>query len=118
MKFCPLCRNMLFEITESDKSAVLNCRRCEYKEMVTSSVVYEHKLTSDDAEQYMLNPNLKYDPTLEHFTNIVCPNKECPSITQDQTPDVVAIKLNAEKLIWLYQCSNCNASWKQMSRAT
>ena len=123
MKFCPVCRNMLYGIEEdvvgSEKTAVLGCRKCDYKEALTreNPVVYEHILKQDN-DALILNPYLKHDPTLEHLTNIVCPNRECPTKTTDINPNVVAVEISAKALVWMYQCANCDHAWKQNGRAT
>lgn len=120
MKFCPVCRNMLYSIDEDtndegQKFAIMSCRKCEYSEPVSrdDSVVYEHILREDKSDRLALNPYLKYDPTLPRFTEIICPNKECKA-----KPDVVGVKLDAKNLIWMYQCANCDTTWKQASRAS
>ena len=122
MKFCPSCRNMLFSIDEESagakRIAVLVCRKCEYKEPIDSNnpMVYEHVLKDDKTSRLALNPYLKNDPTLNHLTNIKCPNRECSS-NHGTESDVVAVKINEKNLIWLYQCVVCDTTWKQASRA-
>jgi DNA-directed RNA polymerase subunit M/transcription elongation factor TFIIS len=124
MKFCPACRNMLFGIdedtVESKKTAVLTCRKCDYRESIgkDNAMVYEHILREDKTSRLVLNPNLKNDPTLDHLSNIVCPNASCSSRVSGATPDVVPVKINAKNLIWMYQCVNCDTTWKQASRAS
>jgi DNA-directed RNA polymerase subunit M/transcription elongation factor TFIIS len=124
MKFCPSCRNVLYSIDEDTndegkKFAVLSCRKCEYTEPVTreNPVVYEHILREDKSDRLALNPYLKHDPTLPRFTEIVCPSAECPT-KRGATPDVVAVKLDAKELIWMYQCANCDTTWKQSGMAS
>jgi len=123
MKFCPACRNMLFgideDVVDGTKTAVLTCRKCEFKEPITNtnSMVYEHVLREDKTARLVLNPNLKNDPTLNHLSNIMCPNERCPANLKLKDPDVVPVKINEKDLIWLYQCVNCEATWKQASRA-
>ena len=124
MKFCPVCRNMLYGIDEDTndegtKFAVLSCRKCEYTESVTrdNPVVYEHILREDKSDRLALNPYLKFDPTLPRFTEIVCPNTECPTKHGAQ-PNVVGVKLDAKNVIWMYQCANCDFTWKQSATAT
>ena len=123
MKFCPLCRNMLYgieeDVVDGEKTAVLACRKCDYKEPLTrdNPVVYEHILKQDTSDTLILNPYLKYDPTLEHLTNIICPNNSCPTKNTDVKPDVVAVELSEKKLVWMYQCANCDYAWKQNGRA-
>lgn len=124
MKFCPVCRNMLYgiedDVVDGEKNAVFACRKCEHREALSreNPVVYEHILKQDTSDTLILNPYLKYDPTLEHLTNMVCPNKTCPTKTSDVKPDVVAVELNDKKLVWMYQCANCDYSWKQSARAS
>lgn len=124
MKFCPVCRNMLFGIDEASvggkTTAVRSCRKCEYKETIDedNAMVYEHVLREDKTSRLVLNPNLKNDPTLDHLSNIVCPNGECPSRARNVKSDVVAVKINEKNLIWMYQCVNCETTWKQASRTS
>lgn len=107
---------MLYSIEEREKKAYLKCRSCPYEEEVTKEnpVVYEHDLQQDTSIQYSINPYLKYDPTLPRFKNMVCPNKTCP--TQGKESDIVGIKLDAVNVVWFYQCSVCETTWKQLAR--
>ena len=122
MKFCPACRNMLYPIDESvvdgTKTAVFSCNKCEYKEKVDDAnpIVYEHILREDKVSNLASNEYIEYDQTLEHLDNIVCPKVDCPS-KSGAKPDVVAIKINEKKLIWVYKCVNCKTAWEQSSRA-
>ena len=121
MKFCPACRNMLFGIDEDTvdgkKVAILSCRKCPYKEAVSAEnpLVYEHILREDKTARLVLNPYLKNDPTLNHLSNIQCPNNECISQSKSIKSDVVAVKINEKNLIWMYQCVHCDTTWKQAS---
>lgn len=123
MKFCPQCRNMLYSIDEDTigekTGAVRACRKCEYKEAVPESnpVVYEHILRGTSATTLAMNPYLKYDPTLEHLSNIVCPNKQCPTkANRSLVPDVVPVEIDNKNLVWMYQCGHCDNTWTQSSR--
>ena len=124
MKWCPDCRNMLFAIdedtVEGKKTAVLSCRKCSYKEPVKADnpLIYEHVLREDKTTRLAINEYLKHDPTLDHLSNIVCPNADCPSRLGTAQPDVVYVKLDKTNLIMLYQCVNCETTWKQASRAS
>jgi DNA-directed RNA polymerase subunit M/transcription elongation factor TFIIS len=106
------------DVVDGTKTAVLTCRKCEYKEPITKNqpVVYEHSLKDDTSTRMAVNPYLKYDPTLPRFKEIVCPNVDCPS-RKGKTPDVVGVKVDAVNLVWMYQCANCDYTWKQASRA-
>jgi hypothetical protein len=61
----------------------------------------------------VMNKFMKHDPTLDHLTNVVCPNADCPSRVGTATPDVVPVEINDKYLIWMYQCVNCETTWKQ-----
>jgi len=121
MKFCPACHNMLFGIdedtVENKKTAVLSCRKCAFKEPIgeDNPIVYEHILREDKTARLVLNPYLKNDPTLNHLSNIQCPNAECVSRLTNTKSDVVAVKINEKNLIWLYQCVHCDTTWEQAS---
>ena len=121
MKFCPVCRNMMFGIDEhvadGKKTAMLSCHKCSYKQPVDSEnpVVYEHVLREDKTARLALNPYLKNDPTLNHLSNIQCSNQDCPSRTRSVVSDVVAVKINEKNLVWMYQCVHCDTTWKQSS---
>jgi DNA-directed RNA polymerase subunit M/transcription elongation factor TFIIS len=116
MKFCSKCNNFLYSIEEREKKAYLKCRSCPYEEEVTKAnpVVYEHDIQQDTSVQHSINPYLKYDPTLPRFTNMVCRNENCPTARTDS--DIVGIKLDSVNVSWLYQCSVCDTTWKQLAR--
>jgi len=112
---------MLYSIddSEGESKAMLSCRKCEYKEDIPKEnpVVYEHILRKETSVSLQLNPYLKYDPTLEHLTTIVCPNDQCPTRTENRTPDVVPVLMSSTDLLWMYQCTRCSQTWTQKSRA-
>lgn len=119
MKFCPSCRNMLYGIEEEGDSAFLSCRKCDYKQEITGEnpMVYEHNLHEDKTARLVMNPYLKYDPTLIHLDNIKCPNVGCDS-KQTGKNDIVPVKINEKNLVWMYQCVVCETTWKQKSGAS
>jgi DNA-directed RNA polymerase subunit M/transcription elongation factor TFIIS len=124
MKFCPSCHNVLYGIDEDadstgKKFAVLQCRRCPYKEPVSQDnpVLYEHSLREDKTGRLAVNPYLKDSPVLPHFKEIICPNAECPS-KSGAPPDVVGVKIDPVTVTWMYQCVNCGQSWKQNAGAS
>jgi DNA-directed RNA polymerase subunit M/transcription elongation factor TFIIS len=116
MKFCPQCNNFLFPIEEREKKAYYTCRSCPYEEEITKAnpVVYEHDLQQDTSIQYSINSYLKYDPTLPRFTNMVCPNKDCP--TQGKESMIVGIKRDPVNVAWFYLCAACDEKWNQLAR--
>lgn len=124
MKFCPVCNNVLYSIEEDSTSkgdpfAVLNCRKCDFKEQVSrdNPIVYEHLLKEDTSSKLVSNPYLKYDPTLPRFSEILCPSKSCPSKSGSKS-DVVGVKIDKQNVTWVYQCALCDTTWKQNCQAS
>ena len=119
MEFCPACRNMLYAIDEETldgvKTAIMSCRKCEFKKPIKKDnpIIYDHSLREDKSLRLVMNPYLKNDPTLDHLSNVICPNDKCPSRNGAAKPDVVAVEINEKYLIWMYQCVNCDTTWKQ-----
>lgn len=94
---------------------------CTFKREITSKnpVVYERVLQQDKTSTFAVNDYIEHDHTLDHLTNIICRNKECPSNDKDgPESDVVAIELNSDELVWMYKCVRCKTMWKQNSRAS
>lgn len=124
MKFCPTCRNMLYAFNEDiigdKKIAVHMCRSCPYKEPVTreNPVIYERNFRQENTTALAMNPYLKHDPTLEHLTNIICPNEDCETNTDGEDRDVVPVEIDSKNLVWMYQCAICNTTWTQSAGAS
>jgi DNA-directed RNA polymerase subunit M/transcription elongation factor TFIIS len=122
-KFCPVCKSLLNDfderVVDGTKTAVRLCSRCGYTNPIDKKnpLVYEHILREDKTTRLSMNPNIKHDLTLPHFDNIACPNEDCSSKSGEKW-NVVGMKIDEKRLIWLYQCCNCDRMWKQPSRAT
>ena len=122
-KFCPVCKSLLNDfderVVDGTKTAVRLCSRCGYTNPIDKKnpLVYEHILREDKTTRLSMNPNIKHDLTLPHFDNIACSNEVCPSKSGEKW-NVVGMKIDEKRLIWLYQCCNCDLMWKQPSRAT
>lgn len=112
LRFCETCRNLLELQTDGGKVAHV-CKNCnETKPIEDDGLVFEHVLKSSSTVETFLNPYIKYDPTLPHFTNIPCPNKGCPSVkSKGILSEVVGIKIDTKSLKYLYSCVHCDASW-------
>jgi len=122
-KFCPVCQSWLNDLDErvvdGVKTAVHLCSKCGYTKPLDKNnpLVYEHILREDKTTRLSMNPNIKYDLTLPRFNNITCSNPDCPSKSGAE-PNVVGMKIDQQRLIWMYQCVNCDLMWKQASRAS
>jgi len=126
MKFCTKCNNFLYTVvdevnnTTGVREASLKCRACGNTEPITKDnpIVYEHDLQEDTEIQFSINEHYKNDPTLPTFRNIQCPNEDCGTRTSGKEPSVKGVKLDAVNVMWLYQCTVCNETWKQLARGT
>jgi len=117
-KFCEGCKSLLNDfderVVDGAKTAVRVCSRCDYTIPIDKKnpLVYEHILREDKTTSLSMNPNLKHDKTLQHLDNMACSNEECPSKSGEPW-DVVAKRLDHLKLVWFYQCCNCDRMWTQ-----
>ena len=129
LKFCPVCRNLLFLMNTYDGAAAdgkpgsqtndttlrWSCRSCGHAEdYVDGGMLYEINLQQKVSEGYkvLLNEFTRLDPTLPHVSNIKCPNDECGSNTSGAERDVIYMKYDAVNLKYLYICNVCEQHWK------
>lgn len=114
MKFCNVCDNMLYIRTDAGKTMYL-CKMCNNIEPLSDGAtvcITDSKIRDDDIEyKRFLSPLLKYDVTLPHVSNIVCPNSDCSKKPGEEN-DVIVVKYNADKLKFLYTCVYCNKAWR------
>jgi DNA-directed RNA polymerase subunit M/transcription elongation factor TFIIS len=110
---------MLYSIDDDPetKTAFMSCRKCDYKESISrdNPIVYEHNL-KESTTSIAVNPYLKFDVTLPRF-EMTCPNSDCPSRQKGKT-EVVGVKIDRVNLIWMYQCTECDITWKQNGSAS
>jgi DNA-directed RNA polymerase subunit M/transcription elongation factor TFIIS len=103
---------------DGTNTAVRECSQCKYFKPIDKNnpLVYEHILREDKTASLSLNPNLKHDPTLPHFDFIACSNVTCPTKSGADW-NVVGKRLDDKKLVWFYQCCNCDTMWTQSANA-
>ena len=142
MKFCDVCDNMLY-VTVNDDKLIFQCKNCNFSKeegdaeaiiarQAASKLVLLQNYTgemnevtndacimninySDDARSYKqyMNTNVKYDPTLPHVNNIVCPHDDCKTgVHKDKTTDTIYIKYDHKNMKYLYFCCNCENFWR------
>ncbi len=102
---------------EDENKLMFYCRCCGNKKTETdptSSYILSDTNFNNNYE-YIINPYLKYDPTLPRTTDIKCPNPDCKSNLGDdkQTPnEVIYVRYNDAALKFMYICTTCDTSWK------
>jgi hypothetical protein len=95
------------------------CRQCGNNESqeVNISVSKTIIKQNDQKFSHIINRFTKLDPTLPRINTIDCPNKDC--LTKKGTKnDIVGVKIDKQNLVWMYQCTICDTTWKQNSQAT
>lgn len=110
---------MLYIKVDADHTMTFFCKNCAYEKTVddTESVcVAESHVTIEDDSRFSMftTPLIKYDPTLPHVTNILCPNTSCSK--RENHPDVIYIKCDPINMKYLYFCCNCETFWKNNSK--
>lgn len=112
MKFCDVCRNMLY-VNVRDNKLVLACACCssEYDHPDQDAPLSD-TLYRDDSAKYhhLVTPLIHSDPTLPRIKHIKCKNESCTK-PDDKDNNVVYVKYDDDNLRFLYSCSYCNAFW-------
>lgn len=112
MNFCVKCDNMYYMKTD-ENGLKYYCRNCGHEDtdLKTENLLvssYEKKSTSN----IIINPYIKYDPTLPHLHTIKCPNDQCPTNKPDQKSDVIYFRYDQYNMKYIYLCYACEFNWK------
>jgi DNA-directed RNA polymerase subunit M/transcription elongation factor TFIIS len=92
------------------------CRNCGNKddtlsgENVTVSKVQLKK--SEQEFSHIINKYTKLDPTLPRISNILCPNPECSTNTNNEPREIIYIRYDDQNMKYVYLCSTCDTVWK------
>ena len=118
MHFCSVCQNMYYiSIDPNDSNKlVYYCRNCGNKDSSLSiENVSVSKIQLKKSEQefsHIINKYTKLDPTLPRVTNILCPNAECLTNTDDTHREIIYIRYDDSNMKYVYLCSTCDTVWK------
>lgn len=117
IRFCPVCRYYLYlQVSGDEQILSRNCKNCGHNEEDTKgSLVMEMMIQERAAEGYkiLLNEFTRSDPRLPHIRkNIKCPDSACKSNNGGADPDVIYIKYDAIKMLYLYICDICGHQWR------
>lgn len=118
MHFCSNCNNMYYiRINAEDPNTlVYYCRNCgnEDKLLATENVCVS-KTQIKKSEQsfgHIINKYTKLDPTLPRINNILCPNPDCQTNTEDHPRQIIYIRYDDINMKYIYLCSTCDQVWK------
>lgn len=115
MKFCDLCRNMMYISVEEQTKLKYYCKNCSHSELEERRVsvpLIENNYTDDmtNYAQYMTS-YIKHDNTLPRVRNIKCPNGACNKPASADN-EVIYIKYDQSNMQYLYYCCHCEQFWK------
>ena len=118
MHFCSQCSNMYYiSINPDDANTLIYyCRNCGNKDSTISVkdvTVSNVQLKKSKQEfTHIINKYTKLDPTLPRVSNILCPNTECSTNTEDKPREIIYIRYDDTNMKYVYLCSSCDTVWK------
>jgi len=118
MHFCSKCSNMYYIRINSDdpNKLVYYCRNCgnEDKSLAIENVCVSKTQIKKDEQSftYIINKFTKLDPTLPRINNILCPNPDCGTNTNDESREIIYIRYDDVNMKYIYLCSTCDTVWK------
>ena len=120
MKFCEICRNMLYITLKDDMKDTLNyyCRNCGYNKDCETSVCISSSsdvMRSANSFRNIINEYTKFDPTLPRVNNILCPNDACLTNHDDAKEradkEVIYLRYDNKNMKYMYLCCICDTTW-------
>lgn len=118
MHFCTQCQNMYYiSISANDPNKlVYYCRNCGNEDSTLSvdnvSVSKVQLKKSEQEFSHIINKYTKLDPTLPRINNILCPNIECNTNTDEVAREIIYIRYDDINMKYVYLCSSCDTVWK------
>jgi DNA-directed RNA polymerase subunit M/transcription elongation factor TFIIS len=118
MHFCSECQNMYYISIDSNNAnkLVYYCRHCgNIDESISVDNVTVSKIQLKKSEQefsHIINKYTKLDPTLPRVNNILCPNANCKTNTEDVPKEIIYIRYDDTNMKYVYLCSTCDTVWK------
>jgi hypothetical protein len=95
---------------------VYYCRNCgNVDETLSVDNVTVSKIQLKKSEQefsHIINKYTKLDPTLPRINNILCPNANCKTNTEDTPKEIIYIRYDDTNMKYVYLCSTCDTVWK------
>jgi DNA-directed RNA polymerase subunit M/transcription elongation factor TFIIS len=118
MHFCSKCQNMYYISIDSNNAnkLVYYCRHCgNVDESISVDNITVSKIQLKKSEQefsHIINKYTKLDPTLPRVNNILCPNANCKTNTEDAPKEIIYIRYDDTNMKYVYLCSTCDTVWK------
>jgi DNA-directed RNA polymerase subunit M/transcription elongation factor TFIIS len=104
-------------ISASDANKLIYyCRNCGHEDNVLSvENVTVSKMQLKKSEQefsHIINKYTKLDPTLPRINNVLCPNMNCKTNTDEIEREIIYIRYDDTNMKYVYLCSSCDTVWK------
>ena len=118
MHFCSNCSNMYYIRINNDdpNKLVYYCRKCgnEDKLLAIENVCVSKTQVkkSEQTFSHIVNKYTKLDPTLPRINNVLCPNTECITNTENKPREIIYIRYDDANMKFIYLCSDCDTIWK------
>jgi DNA-directed RNA polymerase subunit M/transcription elongation factor TFIIS len=101
---------------DDSNKLIYYCRNCGHKDSLLSIenvVVLREQLKKTEQEfSHIINRYTKLDPTLPRISNILCPNPECYTNTNDAPREIIYIRYDDKNMKYVYLCCECDTVWK------
>jgi aspartate carbamoyltransferase regulatory subunit len=95
---------------------VYYCRKCgnEDKLLAIENVCVSKTQVkkSEQTFSHIVNKYTKLDPTLPRINNVLCPNPECITNTENKPREIIYIRYDDANMKYIYLCSDCDTIWK------
>ena len=120
MYFCEKCQNMYYlRLSDEDENTLkYYCRKCGYEDnkLTQESICISDENIEKNTDNFdnILNPYVKFDPTLPRIYHISCINNECSS-NRKNNPDnkkIMYIRYDENNMKYIYLCGLCDTHWK------
>ena len=123
MHFCTNCSNMYYIRINADNpnKLVYYCRNCgnENSNLATENLCVSKTQIKKDEQtfNYIINKYTKLDPTLPRISNVLCPNVDCKTNTNNDEREIIYIRYDDTNMKYVYLCSTCDTVWKTNDQA-
>jgi DNA-directed RNA polymerase subunit M/transcription elongation factor TFIIS len=106
---------------DNPNKLVYYCRNCgnENSNLATENLCVSKTQIKKDEQtfNYIINKYTKLDPTLPRISNVLCPNVDCKTNTNNDEREIIYIRYDDTNMKYVYLCSTCDTVWKTNDQA-
>jgi hypothetical protein len=101
--------------SDDPNSLVYYCRQCGNEDKIIAvdnvCVSRVQLKKSEQSFNHIINKYTKLDPTLPRISNILCPNPDCSTNTNDTPREIIYIRYDDVNMKYINLCSTCETVW-------